>query len=103
MCKWDVETGERLGRAAISRNLVGAAGSLHPVMAPRCPLGYFAREAAQSEFALSSVLREALEALRRLSARLGRPQLEAGYSVLRVTTNPGAQSYQETHSDLLLL
>ncbi|NXT90612.1 WDR31 protein, partial [Anhinga rufa] len=28
VCKWDTETGECLGRAAISRNLVGAAGGL---------------------------------------------------------------------------
>ncbi|KAK4811492.1 hypothetical protein QYF61_010391 [Mycteria americana] len=85
VCKWDTETGECLGRAAISRNLVGAAGSLHPVMAPRCLLGYFTHEAMQSEFALSLVLQEAPEALLRLPVRLGRPKLEAGYSVLQVT------------------
>ncbi|NWT42976.1 WDR31 protein, partial [Chroicocephalus maculipennis] len=43
VCKWDIETGECLGRAAISRNLVGAAASLHPMVAPRCLRGYVAR------------------------------------------------------------
>uniref|UniRef100_A0A8C5JQ67 WD repeat domain 31 n=1 Tax=Junco hyemalis TaxID=40217 RepID=A0A8C5JQ67_JUNHY len=31
VCKWDTETGECLGRAAISRNLVGSAGSSNPI------------------------------------------------------------------------
>ena len=103
VCKWDTETGECLGRAAISRNLVGAAGSLHPIMAPRCLLGYFTHEAVWSEFALSSVLQEALEALHSLPVHLGRPKLGAGYSVLQVTTNPGAHRYQETYGTLLML
>lgn len=45
VCKWDVETGGCLGRAAVSRNLVGAAGCLHPVIATRCLLGYFTSKA----------------------------------------------------------
>lgn len=54
-------------------------------------------------FALSSVLQEALETLHGLPVHRGRPKPEAGYFILQVTTNPGAQRYQETYGNLLML
>ncbi|NXC29989.1 WDR31 protein, partial [Campylorhamphus procurvoides] len=39
VCKWDTETGECVGRATISRNLVGAPASLHPILAPPAFVG----------------------------------------------------------------
>lgn len=97
VCKWDTETGECLGRAAISRNLVGFAGSAHPIPTSPCLYGYFTHGDVQRELAVSLVPKGA-----RGTLHLGRQSLRL-VTLLQVATNPGAQRYQGTRGNLSVL
>lgn len=93
MCKWDTETGECLGRAAISRNLVGSAVPSSVSLPTWLFHTWGCAERICWELGAEGSPGDTVH-LGRLSSRL--------VTLLQVT-NQGVQRYQGIHGNLSML